>query len=127
MCVNAYSISQIAYTVNLYNKTTGLLHRRLFQDTIRDKDSIETESLRGFYIYDVPNGEDSFYVKLEVDDNFDNADYFINPIYEDNQEEEDFGGQRLAVIFEKGKQLNNNISGLPTETTCRRIFLIRET
>jgi hypothetical protein len=104
---NYHSISGIPYTVNLYNKTTGLLHRTLFQDTIRDKDSVETESLRGYYITDIPNGADSFYVKLEVDEEFENAEYYINPNYYD---EDDYNGpagdnlnrkEKLPVIYEK--------------------------
>lgn len=113
-----YSISEIPYTVNLYNKTTGLLHRILFQDTIKDQDSTETEFLRGYYITDIPNGVDSFYIQMEVDEEFNNADYFVNPIYEDEYDTEgdNSPGRRLAVIFENEalpSVNNNNI--IPTE------------
>lgn len=71
MGANDYSISEIPYTVKLMNVRTDTLHRILFQDTIRAEDSIETEYLRGFYITNIPNDEDSFYVKMEVDHAFD--------------------------------------------------------
>jgi photosystem II stability/assembly factor-like uncharacterized protein len=117
---NYHSISGIPYTVNLYNKTTGLLHRTLFQDTIRDKDSVETESLRGYYITDIPNGADSFYVKLEVDEEFENAEYYINPIYEEDDYNgpagDNFSEGKIAIIYENTSlpTVNNNVI-IPTE------------
>jgi hypothetical protein len=117
---NYHSISGIPYTVNLYNKTTGLLHRTLFQDTIRDQDSVETESLRGYYITDIPNGADSFYVKLEVDEEFENAEYYINPIYEEDDYNgpagDNFSEGKIAIIYENTSlpTVNNNVI-IPTE------------
>jgi len=89
----------------------------LFQDTIRDKDSVETESLRGYYITDIPNGVDSFYVKLEVDEEFEDADYYINPIYYDEENEpagDNLNKRKMAVIYENSNPGNNNIN-IPTE------------
>ncbi|MCB0728086.1 MAG: T9SS type A sorting domain-containing protein [Ignavibacteriae bacterium] len=105
-----YSITEIPYTVKLINKRTDTLHRVLYQDTIHAGDSIETEYLRGFYISDIPNGEDSFYVKLDVDENFDDAAYYINPIYDDEYDTEgdNPSNRPLAIIFEDKNNININ-------------------
>jgi len=112
-----YDISEIPYSVKLYNHSTGQLHRVLFQDTVHAEDSIETEYLRGFFMTDIPNDEDSFYVKLEPDDAFDNANYFINPIYDDPfgpEGPDNFSARKLAVIFEN-ENTSNHLVSLPIE------------
>ncbi|MBK8981370.1 MAG: T9SS type A sorting domain-containing protein [Ignavibacteria bacterium] len=118
-----YSISEIPYTVKLYNKRTDTLHRILFQDTIHSNDSIETEFLRGFYIEDIPNDEDSFYVKLEVNESFEDANYFINPIYEDEYDTEgdNSTGGRLAVIFEDNSN-PNAVYNIPAEFDLKQNY-----
>lgn len=99
------------------NKTSGQLHRILFQDTISVVDSVETEFLRGYYITNIPNDEDSFYVKLEVDHAFDDGNFFINPIY--NVDNEALGPdnpseRRTAVIFENSN-IQNTTNSIPSE------------
>ena len=66
--------------------------------------------MRGFYISDIPNGEDSFYVKLDVDENFDDAAYYINPIYDDEYDTEgdNPSNRPLAIIFEDKNNININ-------------------
>lgn len=122
---NYYSISEIPYTVKLMNVRTDTLHRILFRDTIRAGDSIETEFLRGFYITNIPNDEDSFYVKMEVDHAFDNADYYVNPIYYDPFGPEgpsnSNGQQHLAVIFEN-ENITNEVETTPTEFKLSQNF-----
>ena len=79
-------VNPVQYSVNLMNKSSGLLHRVLYQDTIHLDDSIATEFLRGYYITDIPNGEDSFYVQISVNNNdIAGGNYYINPGYHDGE------------------------------------------
>ena len=72
------------------NNTTGLRHRILYSDTIHAEDSVATEVLRGFYISSIPNGADSFYVQININnDDIAEGNYTINPIYDESPVEED--------------------------------------
>ncbi|HQY20202.1 MAG TPA: T9SS type A sorting domain-containing protein [Ignavibacteria bacterium] len=119
---NAYSsISSVPYTVNLYNKSTGLLHRTLFQDTIHGEDSIETEFLRGFFITNIPNGEDSFYVKLEPDNSFDDGNFYINPVYDVEDNGDNPNSSNVAVIFEDNK-FESHSENIPQDFSLHQNF-----
>ena len=83
-------INEVKYSVDLMNKTTGLLHRVLYSDTIHAEDSVATEVLKGFNITSIPNGADSFYVQIKVNnDDIAEGVYSINPTYDENPAEDD--------------------------------------
>ena len=96
-------VNPVQYSVNLMNKSSGLLHRVLYQDTIHLDDSIATEFLRGYYITDIPNGEDSFYVQISVNNNdIAGGNYYINPGYHDGEGAGDNSVRyKTKIVFEK--------------------------
>lgn len=59
--------TEIEYWVKLMNKSTNLVHRLLAHDTLHITDSLQIEYLEGYIIRNIPNGNDSFFVQLEID------------------------------------------------------------
>ncbi|HMQ70348.1 MAG TPA: hypothetical protein PKA90_15235 [Ignavibacteria bacterium] len=109
-------INEVKYTIDLMNKTTGLRHRILYSDTIHAEDSLATEVLRGFYITNIPNGADSFYVQINVNnDDISEGVYSINPTYDENTEE-DYNpvGYKTRVIYEN-ENFQSPLSSVPLE------------
>lgn len=106
---NDVVVNNLRYNVNLINKSTELLHRVLYSDTLHAEDSVATEFLRGFYITNIPNDEDSFYVQISVNnDDIAGGNYYVNPGYSDNEPMGDnSSGGRTKIIYENDL-LNNS-------------------
>jgi hypothetical protein len=114
-------VNPVKYSVNLMNKSSGLLHRVLYADTIHLDDSIATEFLRGYFITDIPNGEDSFYVQISVNNNdIAGGNYFINPGYSDGVAAGDNSVRyKTKIVFEKDNiqyaDIRNTTNSIPNK------------
>ena len=107
-------INEVKYSVDLMNKTTGLLHRVLYSDTIHAEDSVATEVLRGYYITDIPNGEDSFYVQININnDDIAEGVYSINPTYDENPAEDDNPFSYKTRVIYENESFQNPVSSIP--------------
>ncbi len=116
-------VNPVRYSVNLMNKTSGLLHRVLYQDTIHTDDSVATEFLRGYYITDIPNDEDSFYVQISVNnDDIAGGNYYINPGHNDNEAMGDnSSGHKTKIVFEK-ENIHNLTNSIPAEYSLNQNY-----
>lgn len=116
-------VNPVRYSVNLVNKTSGLLHRVLYQDTIHTDDSVATEFLRGYYITDIPNDEDSFYVQISVNnDDIAGGNYYINPGHNDNEAMGDnSSGHKTKIVFEK-ENIHNLTNSIPAEYSLNQNY-----
>ena len=116
-------INEVRYSVDLMNKSTDSLHRVLYSDTIHADDSIATEYLRGYYITGIPNGEDSFYVKITVNnEDIAEGNFNINPGYDENTGAGDnSSGYRTKVIFENSV-VENTTNIIPGEYSLEQNY-----
>jgi flagellar hook assembly protein FlgD len=98
------------YHVNLVTKSTNQIFKELFRDTVKVKDSINLEFLRGYIIKGISNGSDSFYVQLLVDPNDAISDsYDLCGVYQDPGVEGDNISRYKTKVFFENESLHNNI------------------
>ena len=109
------------YKVELIKKSDESVFRNLFDDMIKEEDSIETEYLRGFIITGISGGTDSFYVKMTVDpEDITDGDFLYSNVY---SPDEDPGDNPLSknkfVFFEK---TNGTPDNTPKEFTLSQNY-----
>ena len=115
--------TNVKYSVDLMNKTTGLIHRVLYSDTMHTEDSVATEVLRGFYITSIPNGADSFYVQIKVNnDDIAEGVYSINPTYDENPAEDDNPVSYKTRVIYENESFQNPVSLIPVEYTLAQNY-----
>ena len=90
----------------------------MYSDTIHAEDSVATEVLKGFNITSIPNGADSFYVQIKVNnDDIAEGVYSINPTYDENPAEDDNPVSYKTRVIYENESFQNPVSLIPVEYT----------